>query len=434
MRRYPILCLLLIALYPAHAAKKLKVLFVGNSYTYVNNMPQTVADIAAAMGDTLVWDMEAPGGMLLLEHFLGGNPATMTKIQVGNWDYVVLQEQSLVAAMPDDLADNLFVYAKKLDSVINLYNPCAETMFYMTWGRKNGHPDFCNIYSNSSYNWPHFCTYSAMDSMIRLRYQMVADSNRAVVAPVGAVWHYIRNNYPAIELYNADESHPSAAGSYAAACCFYAALYKKDPTLITYNGGINSTDAADIREAVKKIAYDSMLLWHLDQYRTEARFTHTLNANTASFTNTSANASDQTWHFGDGETSAMSNPVHTYNVPGNYNAILVAVNSTTGCHDTAYAMLNINTSAIPVTETVNSQFRLFPNPARQFIQISSSLFLSGSYLISILNASGQTIRQYKSRPSSQQLVDLSSCANGLYFLMITREGQTIYRSKFVVQK
>ncbi|MBU1901507.1 hypothetical protein KKG82_04030, partial [Patescibacteria group bacterium] len=75
------------------------------------------------------------------------------------------------------------------------------------------------------------------------------------------VWNYIRQNYPNIDLYQADESHPSTAGSYAAACCFYATLFKKDPALITYNFGLNANDASIIKNVVKTQVFDSLHLW-----------------------------------------------------------------------------------------------------------------------------------------------------------------------------
>ena len=52
----------------------------------------------------------------------------------------------------------------------------------------------------------------------------MANDNKALLSPVGAVWKYLRNNNPGISLYQSDESHPTLAGSYAAACCFYALI------------------------------------------------------------------------------------------------------------------------------------------------------------------------------------------------------------------
>ena len=89
-----------------------------------------------------------------------------------------------------------------------------------------------------------------MDSLLRLRYIESAIANGTDMSPVGAVWRYLRQNFPNIELYQADESHPSAAGSYAAAFCFYSALFKKDPSLSNFNSVLNQAEAAIIRDGV----------------------------------------------------------------------------------------------------------------------------------------------------------------------------------------
>ncbi|MBS1690589.1 MAG: T9SS type A sorting domain-containing protein, partial [Bacteroidetes bacterium] len=179
-------------------------------------------------------------------------------IKVGHWDYVVLQGQSyeLSLAHPET---TVFIYAHNLDTIIRAYNPCSETMYYMTWGRKNGDTASCPTI-------PYLCTYQSMDSMIRLNYMQMAVVNSDIVSPVGAVRHYIRQYYPSIELYQSDESHPSLAGTYAAACCFYAAIFRKDPGTLTFNPGISSTDALNIRTAAKTVAYDSLHYWHIGQY------------------------------------------------------------------------------------------------------------------------------------------------------------------------
>src|SRR4051812_10943292 len=73
-----------------------RVLFIGNSYTYVNNLPQIVADVASSMGDSLIFDSYTIGGYTLEQHFADTN--CTNKIKAGGWDYVILQEQSQLPA------------------------------------------------------------------------------------------------------------------------------------------------------------------------------------------------------------------------------------------------------------------------------------------------------------------------------------------------
>ena len=225
------------------------VLFLGNSYTHYNDLPQMIAIMAAPFGDTLIHDSYTPGGATFSAHSL--NTTSLSKIMAGGWDYVVLQGQSLemwgnptniLTAKPE---------VKLLDSLINAYSLCPETMFYRTWGRKNG-----------------FGTtpYLELDSIIHSNYMKLADSLDAVVSPVGEVWKYIRQHHPNIELYSPDNSHPSLAGTYAAACCFTTAIFREDPTQIVNNPGLPGAVVADIRNATKVVVYDSLLKWHIGEY------------------------------------------------------------------------------------------------------------------------------------------------------------------------
>jgi gliding motility-associated-like protein len=234
------------------------VLFIGNSYTFSNSMPQMVSSIASSMGDNVITDQSTISNYSLMQH--SSEPATLALIRQGGWDFVVLQEYS---QYPSELISfvqqNVYPYATYLDNQINTYNSGAETVFYMTWGRRDGDDARCPVL-------PQVCTYIGMDNLTRQRYMFMAQANHAIVSPVGAVWRYLRQNNPSIELYIADKSHPSVAGSYAAACSFYTAIYRKDPRAITYNSTLSQSDAAAIRNAAKLVVYDSLLTWHIGEY------------------------------------------------------------------------------------------------------------------------------------------------------------------------
>ncbi len=415
----------------AFAGKKLKVLFIGNSYIYVNNMPQILADIAKSMGDTLIWDIEAPGGFSLGAHYQY-SPPTINKIKAGGWNYVVLQEQSQAPALPDKQVNNgMFPFARKLDSLIDIYNSCAETIFYMTWGRKNGDTFNCVPYS-VNFAWPYFCTYNAMDSMIRIRYMKMADSNQGIVSPAGAVWRYIRNNHPGIELYDTDESHPSQAGSYAVACCFYATLFQKNPATISYNYTLSSTDALNIKAAAKTVVYDSMLYWHIGQYRQRANFTYTISGTTVNFMNTSVNAHSYIWHFGDGLTSIQVNPSHTYTAAGAYTVTNIVTDTNTLCSDTLYALINIYPTDI-TQHPNNLVFEISPNPVQESLQVTSKLFTKNKYILRVQNQWGQVIYNAETLPDRSQHINITGNPPGIYLISVIKDGQILHSRKLVKQ-
>ncbi|MES2515296.1 MAG: T9SS type A sorting domain-containing protein [Bacteroidota bacterium] len=239
-----------------------RALFLGNSYTYVNNLPQMIANAALSTGDILSYDSHAPGGYYLGQH--ATDSVSLNKIKIGNWDYVVLQDQSMSYAYPPPYFYQM-PSAHKLDSIIRVYNNCVQTLLYTTWGRKNGDSYFCPAPACPA-DTVITRTYYQMDSAIQINYMFVADSLRAMASPVGAVWRYIRRNHPTIELFQPDDSHPSEAGTYAAACCFYTTIFRKDPTLISFNSTLSAADAADIRHAAKVTVYDNLLYWNIGKY------------------------------------------------------------------------------------------------------------------------------------------------------------------------
>lgn len=408
MRKISVLIFLSFVSVYCFAVKK-RVLFIGNSYTYVNNLPDLVAAVAASQNDTVIYDSNTPGGYTLHQHTT--NTATLSKIMAGNWDYVVLQEQSQNPSFPDvQVANDVYPYARQLDSLIKVYNPCAETIFYMTWGRKNGDAANCPYF-------PPLCTYEGMDSLLRLRYTIMADSNDALLSPVGAVWHYLRHNSPTIDLYSADESHPSVAGSYAAACSFYATIFRKDPTTITFNSTLNATTAATIRTAAKTVVFDSLSYWNVGKYDPIANFNYNNVGNAYTFSNLSQNATQFYWMFGDGDTSTLAAPQHTYTSSGNYTVKLIA--SKCGMTDTLAT--NITVSVTSIDFFTERKLVLYPNPVKETAIVELNNTTVESCIVSTVLGK-KTAVKYTIK-NHQLQIDCSGLAKGIYILnIVTNKG------------
>ena len=280
-------------------------------------------------------------------------------IKQGGWDYVVLQEQSQKPSWPiSQVITEVFPYAKILSNTIVQHNSCGKPLFFMTWGRKNGDAGNCA-------SWPPVCTYAGTDSLLNLRYRMMADSNDAYLSPVGAVWHYIRDNHPNIELYSGDGSHPSPSGSYAAACTFYSLIFQKDPSPITDNNGIDPIVAAKIRAASKVVAFDSLAKWNVGKYIPKAQFATNQSNDTVHFSNHSEYGDSYNWTFGDGTNSKLFEPSHYYNKSGNYQVVLEV--SKCGLNDTISQNIQITLSAIE--SNIDLISKIYPNPINNQINI-----------------------------------------------------------------
>lgn len=400
----------------SQAQLKKNVLFIGNSYTSVNNLPELIRNAALSAGDTLTYDANLPGGQTLKVHSTNLN--TTSKIQAGGWDFVVLQEQSQTPAFPEgQVAQDMYPYAKKLDSMINVNNTCVETIFYMTWGRKNGDAQNCQFFTP-------LCTYQGMDSLIQKRYRYMAEQNNAIIAAAGPLWKYLRENHPSIELYSSDESHPSMAGSYAAACAFYTTIFKKDPTAISFNSTLSPADAEIIRNAAKIIVFNQQDTWLLNDYAPDADFTYTIQDGQVTFTNTSTFSADYAWSFGDGNTSVLANPTHSFTSAGTYEVQLIS-KKCSGEMDTTTQTLTINSLD---TETLDSNpaFIVFPNPTQDFISISSNKVFNRNYRI--LNSNGALILKGELNLDSKT-IDIRTLRNGIHFIEF--ENNATQRVQFI---
>lgn len=310
------ICGLLCWIYSgAQATGRIKrVLFIGNSYTAVNNLPELVSRFAASAGDSVFTAMSTPGGFTFQAH--STYAPTLNLIQQSGWDFVVLQEQSQRPAFSNaQVQQEVFPYAKTLDSIIHHFNPCAKVVFYRTWGRQNGDQSNCAV-------WPPVCTYKGMDSLLALRYRQMADSNQAYLAPVGDVWQKVRNQFPQVTLYQSDGSHPEIAGSYLAAATFYTAFFRTNPEIATFRAGIDSLTALLLRKVVKQVVFDTLSNWNVGKWDPKASFSFNIQGLSVQFNNTSQNSSSSRWLFGDGQTDTVWSPVHNYLLPGSYSISL----------------------------------------------------------------------------------------------------------------
>lgn len=411
----------LISSFCGNAQTTKRVLFIGNSYIYTNDLPAILEEIALNMGDTLLYEQSTPGGYSFAQHL--ENVTTISKIEAGGWDYVILQEQSQIPSFPiEQVEEDCFPFAANLCDLIELNNPCAEIMFFMTWGRENGDSQNCA-------NWPPVCTYEGMDDLLHERYMMMADQNDALVGAVGAVWRYIRDNNSEIELYSADQSHPSLTGSYAAAVCFYASIFRKDPEDIMFNEGVGEGDASYIRSAVKTVVYDNMEEWSIGIFDPMASLQwEEMNELEFQFANTSQNFETAQISFQENEWENWSTESidYTFTEAGLYTVGVIA--SSCGISDTTYYEIQVGPADI--TDYENA-ILIYPNPVQDYLQIVSLSGFLDYYQAEILNMEGKVLRTFEMKNEPFVQVPVSDLANGIYSVVIITTKGSI-RKRIVV--
>lgn len=396
-----------------------KVLFIGNSYTAVNDLPSIVSSMATNSGDILIFDSNLPGGFRFMNH--ASNLTTLSKINSNTWDYVVLQAQSQETAFSQtQMSNEVFPYATTLSNLIRQNNTCSQPMFYMTWGRQNGDSGNCPYI-------PWVCNYESMDNVIRTSYLSMAQNNLAELAPAGAVWRYLRENNPTINLYSSDESHPSVEGSYAAACAFYTMIFKKDPSLLTWNSTLSASVASSIRLAAKTIVFDQMETWDFTVNPAVADFTESVNAATVNFTNAS-NANDSLlWDFGDGNYSLEQSPIHVYTESGFYTVSLTVIKCGKSATQTKTLSITID---LKINEVAGEKlFSVFPNPAS--VIINANLYQVYKKIeTDIFDIRGTKLLSRQMYNADFVSLDIYDLQTGLYFMKIVADDAT-YSCKFI---
>ncbi len=204
----------------------LRMLFIGNSYTYYHTYPAIFKEIAWHEGHYADCNIFISGGYTMKAHL--ANPHSMEQVDKGGYDYVMLQDQSILPTL-NGTADDAGSAMQMTKMIIRVResSPAAKVLLEITWGRKFGNNNF-GKYEKYIEKYPHF--YSSYDAMQqRLIDVMTAEAahNDALINPVGLAWQIVMHERPDINLYHTDNHHQSYAGSYLAAAVAYLTIYKQ---------------------------------------------------------------------------------------------------------------------------------------------------------------------------------------------------------------
>jgi hypothetical protein len=217
----------------------LRVLFVGNSLTYYNDMPHMLHELAAEdPGAQPIFSVARTRGSWTLKGATDdkGLESLLEDVQ---WDEVVLQERSWYLSEPKDWwLRETYPYAEDLQREIRAAND--QGMLFETWGYRHGIDD------QDSYAW--------MQSRLDAGYQALGTRLGMNVVPVGDAWYATQTERPGLDLWADDGRHPNRAGSYLAACVFYAELTGRDPSQSRFTAGLDPNEARFLQQMAMRVA------------------------------------------------------------------------------------------------------------------------------------------------------------------------------------
>lgn len=269
-----LLCAMLFAsVTGANAAEKAKkpervsVMWVGNSYTFFNDLPSLVGHLMAEAGLTYQQGQFLMGGRSLLDHWCHnqGKPGTREKgtkqeqidkrkgkadalLKEREWKGVVFQGMSREALLPPEEGgpEEFVATAKLWGAHVRKMQPKARLYFYETWARQATPED---------------------QPTITKMYRAAAAAVGGTVVPVGTVWERVRKEKPELVLHTKDGSHPNPTGSYLNALVFYAVITGRDPVGLPGRFSFPSTTEAHPGDAVQVRVDDALARYFQETVR-----------------------------------------------------------------------------------------------------------------------------------------------------------------------
>ena len=236
-----------------------KILFIGNSYTANNYLPNLVDSLARASNKQLFIDELLVLGAQLDE--ILARKDVKQKINQQKWDYIVLQSGSLNITYPYSHQIIVPSYGyhplyPALEEIRDIaYQNCSHTkiVYFMPWGYKDG------------MTWVPGQTDTFADMQKRIYENSVkyADELGIMVAPIGWAWNTVINENPEIELFSPDLSHPSLRGSYLAACVIYTTLFYESVSGNLYLSEFTKNEATYFQKIASETVLNNLELWNI---------------------------------------------------------------------------------------------------------------------------------------------------------------------------
>lgn len=190
----------------------MNVLFIGNSFTFYNDMTKMIEEIAKSNNRLLHVEEIAYGGFSLSD-YLGDSSEgieVINKIKSKDWDYIILQEQS---RKPLDNKEEFIQSVIAFRNLITAYN--TKILLFSTWSYKD---KTTKLKSTG-------LSYTSFYEVLRDAYKEAGDSINCDVVDVGSVFALLNSKHNAINLYTEDDYHPNMVGSFIIAQMFYNKFY-----------------------------------------------------------------------------------------------------------------------------------------------------------------------------------------------------------------
>ncbi len=288
----------------------IKILFIGNSFTHMNDMPSILQHMANKGGQNALIEKNTQSGASFRVH--SQRKDMYEAINSRQWDYVILQGYSRELSHSKEHIDTATVpFIQQITDSIFANNPCTNVLFYMTWGYENGFAEREEIDD-----------YEKMADSIEVGYRYIGEKFGFPIVPVGMVWKQVKDKSN-IDLYAPDRAHPSKDGSYLIATTFYNAIFDESNEHV-FTNTISENNAEVIKREAKHYIQTHRFKYHLDRNKIHVKnWISKEGEYMLYFSSTYADSLRIKWVFGDGKQSNERIGTHRYKKPGSYVVLVV---------------------------------------------------------------------------------------------------------------
>ena len=193
------------------AGKGEKILFVGNSFTFIHggleNLVKELAASAIPPKSLRVVSRSLAGATLAIQYDV---PEVHLAISEGDYDVVILQGD--IPELTENTTQPFYKYARLFDEEIQAAG--AQTLLFMTWPYER-------------------LSWVTLDEIVKAHEDMSREL-QAPVAPVGLAFQKAHEQKPELDMLIDDQEHESIQGLYLAACVIYSTLFGESPVGLTY--------------------------------------------------------------------------------------------------------------------------------------------------------------------------------------------------------
>jgi hypothetical protein len=250
----------------------IKVLFVGNSLTYYNAMPQLLQKMLNEGEEKVKVEQSTFPGIFLQNHLtymksngevngkqseLGSIFLSKNVLNQSKWEYVILQQGSVGYLIPEYVEKSL---EPAIREIVHIFGKKGtKSILFQTWAISNYLPQtYCYPKNTKDYNAPfeEFCSPKIESeaqeiALIAESCKKIAESNQIILSQNGELFYLFKRKYPEIKLTD-EEAHPTKAGAFLNACVFYELFANKKAKELEFLGDLDIKTAAKIKKFVSE--------------------------------------------------------------------------------------------------------------------------------------------------------------------------------------